>query len=127
MSAGDLLNQARTDWLRFSAEGGFEVKLTFKSPSGLIAVANGLAPITHQTVGTDGQVMNGKNVRVTVAEKLLINAGYPIRGQDGDVRHNGHTVRFADARNVSKTYALVESYPDEMTGMLTFDCGNYVG
>jgi hypothetical protein len=114
------LERARSDWKRFSSAGGFEVDLTFETPSGGTSVTvQGIGIKHHLSIDTDGQNVNALNSHISVCEELLVEAGYPTRDSDEIVSLYGHKVSFEDSTGIEKSYFINQSYPDETVGIIT--------
>lgn len=111
-----IFEQASEDWNRFSQEH----PLRFVDRKGFEVSVDGIATKHHINVDTEGQIVNTKNIHVSVSEKSLTDLSYPTRNDRGDVSMKKHVVYFTDSTNVEKKYYIIEAYPDETVGVLTF-------
>lgn len=111
-----VFDDARADWERFSQEASVK----FVSPSNFEITVLALATKHNVNIDTDGQIVNTKNVHVTVSEALLVD--YPVR-INGEVAMHRHKVYFSDSNGVNKKYYVIEHHPDETTGVITFILG----
>lgn len=120
------LERARADWIRFSTGGGFEVDLTFETPSGSVTkTVQGIGMKHHLSVDSEGVNVNQLNAHITVSENELIDAGYPVRNGSDIVDLKDHKLRYADSTGVEKEYLIKQTYPDETVGMITCILGEY--
>jgi len=132
MAKGRLAERAKSDWQRLTTVGGFEEDITFKTPDSFSGPAvevtvQGLATKHHLDVDTDGNAVSSKNVHVSVSEQVLVDAGYPIRDSEpiSEVSMINHKVGYADSTGVLKEYVILQSFPDETVGIITFILGDY--
>src|SRR5258706_238985 len=76
------------------------------------------ADLKAAKVSTEGEMISSKVAHVSVSEKLLTDAGYPVRNAKGHVDLNGHKVNVKDSTGIVNNYILSNGgwYPDEMLG-----------
>lgn len=121
---GSLRVQATSDWGRFSSDpDGFGTTISFEAPGAETADIVGLATKHHLSIDSEGNPMSSKNAHCSVSEKLLVDAGYPVRLND-EVAMIGHKVAWVDSTGASKDYVVEQNYPDETVGMITFILGD---
>ena len=121
---GSLRDQATSDWERFSSDpDGFGTTISFEAPSAETADIVGLASKHHINIDSEGNPVSTKNAHCSASEKLLVDAGYPVRLSD-EVAMIGHKVSWVDSTGASKDYAIEQHFPDETVGMITFILGD---
>jgi hypothetical protein len=120
------LDRAKSDWKRILNKGGFQVDLTFESPSSFIAIVKGWGQKHHQSYDENGLPISSKNVQVTVAESELTDLNYQVRNSNDEVDLLQHNVTFKDARGVEKKYKIVNQQPDEYIGIIVLTCNDHV-
>ena len=114
-----LIQQAADDWLRFSSdEDLFATSIDFEAPTSETATVGGIASKHNIGIDTDGNLINTKNAHISVSEKLLTDAGYPVRNVAGEVDIKGHRVDYVDSTGLSKKYTIQQNFPDETIGMI---------
>ena len=114
-----LIDQAKSDWQRFSSDPDlFGISIDFEAPSLETATIVGLATKHNIGVDTEGNLINTKNAHISVSEKLLTDAGYPVRNTSGEVDLKGHRIDYIDSTGASKKYVIQQSFPDETVGMI---------
>ena len=114
-----LIQQATDDWQRFSSdEDLFGTSIDFEAPTSETATVVGFATKHNIGIDTEGNLVNTKNAHISIAEKLLIDAGYPVRDANGEVSLKGHRIDYVDSTGISKKYKIKESFPDETIGMI---------
>lgn len=114
-----LIQQAKDDWQRFSSDPDlFGISIDFEAPTSATATVVGLATKHNIGVDTEGNLINTKNAHISVAEKLLTDAGYPTRNTAGEVDLKKHRVDYIDSTGGSKKYVIQQSFPDETVGMI---------
>ncbi len=116
----NLYERAAADLLRFSSDAnGPGAEITFINPDDSItATIRGIHGKHHTKVSTEGEMISSKVAHVSVSEKLLTDAGYPVRNAKGHVDLNGHKVNVKDSTGIVNNYILSNGgwYPDEMLG-----------
>jgi hypothetical protein len=93
-------------------------EITFTAPTGEIAIINGLHTKHHLGIDTEGARVNSKNAHISISEKLLTDASYPVRNAIGEVSLFNHRVAVADSTGIVKNYKITENYPDETIGLI---------
>jgi len=118
-----LRDQAKADWQKFTSDpDGFGTTINFTAPAPGSETASiiGLATKHHINIDTEGNPVNTKNVHISVAEQLLVDAAYPIRDANDEVDMLQHRVNWVDSAGNSRKYIIQEIFPDETVGILTF-------
>lgn len=114
-----LIDQAKEDFQRFSSDLDlFGISIDFEAPTSETATVGGIATKHNIGVDTEGNLVNTKNAHISVAEKLLTDAGYPVRDANGEVSLKGHRVDYVDSTGISKEYVIQQTFPDETVGMI---------
>jgi len=75
-----------------------------------------LATIHHLGMTPEGTPVSTKNAHVSFNEQALIDAGYPVRNQSGDVSMRKHTVVFKDSTGEDRTFIIAEAMPSRTLG-----------
>lgn len=121
-----LIAQAKADIERITANlGEFGVSMTFTSPLDVEATVTGLHTKHHLGVDTTGNIVNSRNAHISVSEKHLTDADYPVRNASGDVALVGHRVAVKDSTGITKNYVITQCMPDETVGLLLCILGDY--
>lgn len=123
-----LMDQVRADWLSITSNANeFGVSIAFTSKDEVqTATVNGLHTKHHIGVDpTTGLPINTKNTHISVAEKLLNDAGFTTRNAKGEVSMRGHRVQCKDSTGVLKNYVIDQCWPNETVGMLCMVLGDY--
>lgn len=109
--------------------GGHTVPCIFTTSSGLLVVSvtcNALAVKHHVTWNASvGDRVHGRNIRITVSELALNDLSYPVRDTNNRVSMIGHRVAWTDISGVQATYIIEQQFPNEMTGMIRCQLGDY--
>lgn len=122
------INQAIADFKRFSqAEWSVEISLTTPDKANTVVI-NGLATRHHMSYdASTGMPANVRNVHISVAESVLIDAGYTTRNANGEVSLRKHIATLTDANGTERTYKVDEVMPDDTIGCLVLILGDYNG
>lgn len=122
-----LWDQARRDVQRITTDlSDFAVPVLFIDPSGAFALVKAIAVKHHLGVNMDnGQPVNAKTARVTVAEAVLTATGYPVRNSAKEVSLSGHRVEWTDSAGNSCKYIISEWMPDETVGLILCQLKDY--
>lgn len=121
-----IIDKAQKDWQAITGNTtGFGVQLSFIAPTGETAVVNGLHTKHHLGIDADGKPINTKLAAINVSEKLLTDAGYPVRDSNKEVKLKGHRVNAKDSTGVEKQYVIIQWLPDETVGAITLFLGDY--
>jgi hypothetical protein len=116
-----LMEQARADAKRIltDATNGFAVSATLTAPNGTTtATVNALHVKHHLGVNTEGEMVNTKTARITIAESSLDDAGYTVRDSNGVVNLKDHRVAVKDSSGVTRQYIMRQWFPDEAVGVI---------
>jgi hypothetical protein len=90
------------------------------------ATVNAIAVKHHLTIDPNsGEAVVGKNIRVTVSEKALVAANYPVRNNNNCVSLINHNVTWTDISGVQATYTVNTQFPDEITGSIVLFLADY--
>jgi len=111
------IDQMRRDLRQFS-QSSISVDLTFTPPSGDPVTIIGFGTAHHLNFDpATGRPINSKNAHCSFSEKLLTDAGYPVRVND-EVRMTKHQVLFEDSAGIERKYLINKTFPDETFGMI---------
>jgi len=114
-----LLELAKRDYQGIVKDANaWSVSIKFTSPDSTFVDVVGHGMSHNTSYGTDGQVVNGKNVHVTVVTSDLIDGGYPLINANGRISLTSHTVAFI-TEGVLNQYVVSQYYPDETLGIIT--------
>lgn len=120
-----LIDQAKADIETITSNSNdFGKSMILLSPFGDELVVIGLHTKHHLGIDNDGNFVNSKNAHISVSEKFLTDAGYPVR-INGEVNLSGHRVKVADSTGVVKTYSIDQWFPNETVGLITCILGTY--
>lgn len=97
--------------------GEWGVALTFDNTS-QVATVTGIATRHHLIISEDGAPMRGENVHCSVAEQVLIAAGFTTRNANREVILKDWKVSWADATGFVRVYRITETYPDDLLGLI---------
>lgn len=121
-----LLDQAKSDIEEITSNlDEWAAIITFTAPTGEIAIVNGLHRKIHLGVDTDGNVVDSKQAHVSVSERFLTEALYPVRGAKGEIVMYGHLINVKDSTGIIKNYIAQTIIPDETIGLITILLGDY--
>ena len=122
-----LLESAKRDIERITSNvGEFARAATFKAPTGEEVTVNVLHTKHH--LGVDAELKkwaNTKNAHISVSEKFLVDAGYPVRNAEGKVYLEQHKVTVKDSTGTDCTYVIEQWFPNETIGLITCILGDY--
>jgi len=119
------LVRAIADIKRFS-QGGFSALISFTNISGSeTAEVNGLVSKHNLSINPEtGLPVNSKNAHISVAESVLLEAGYTTR-VNGEISLRNHKVVWTDASGTAFSYRIDEVFPSETTGLIVCTLGIY--
>ena len=123
-----ILDQARSDVQSILSDlGGFALEVILKTPDEATVVSViGHHTKHHLPMEFEGVMVDVKTASIAVAEKQLIDQGFPnIRNAAGDVTLNKTLCDVKDSTGVLKNYVVLQVFPDEMLGILIFILGDY--
>lgn len=110
---------AREDIVEFSSDGGFESDVTVLTSDESISVTiQAVAMKHHLAFDEEGQNVNSEQAHISVSEKILTDAGFPVR-DNGEVKMVGCKIKYVDSSGVEGVYVVNENYPDETLGLIT--------
>lgn len=75
----------------------------------------------------NGAIVKGKNATCSIHEREILRAApsYPIRDSRGEVAMIGHKIFVKDSTDEIKNYIVLQNWPDETIGLITFILGDY--
>jgi hypothetical protein len=122
----NLLERAKRDKHRIltNQANGFAVELTI-TDGNTTAVISGIPSNHHVNVNGEGIPVNSKKASVTISEKSLQDAGYPVRNNEGNVKITNDRVTYKDSTGVPKTYVITQVFPDETIGQIVLILGQW--
>lgn len=121
-----LIDQARTDVKNYTSNTSlFGVSAIFTAPNASTATVVVIHTKHHTSLNDEGEIVSGKRASITVAEDLLIAAGYIVRNAAGEVYMDGHRVDVEDSTGTSKKYLVEQWFPDETLGIITLILGDF--
>lgn len=106
-------------------EDEFAIAVTIRKDDYTIADVFGTFGKHHTKINGEGMVINSRSTSITITEKALLDAGYPVRDSDGLVDLIGHIITFKDSTGENKTYTVREQYPDETLGIIPLILDTY--
>ncbi len=121
-----LIDQAKSDWQTFSTnknQFGVDINISTPSDSENVDIV-GLHTKHHIGINYEGNTVNTKNAHISFSEKLLTDAGYPVRNGD-EVDLQGHKVTVKDSTESNKLYVIREAFPDETIGVIVCILGDF--
>lgn len=114
-----LYDQAKADIEQITSNTDeWSKPVTFTALTGETAIVNCIHTKHHLGIDTDGRRVNSKNAHISVSEKHLVDALYPVRNLKGEVSLYLHKVLVADSTGIEKKYKITEAYPDETVGLI---------
>lgn len=110
---------------RFS-QGGFSAEITFTNPTATkTVVVKGLISKHNLSINPEtGLPVSTKNVHISVAESVLIAAGYTTR-VNSEISLKFHKVSFTDASGSSFAFLIDDVMPSETLGLIVCILGSY--
>lgn len=84
-------------------------------------------PASYQKlVGVDfGEPMSIKTARLMVSELSLTAEDYPVRNSNNRVSMKGHRITYTDVSGEQATYIVTEQFPNNLTGLIVLQLGEY--
>jgi len=123
-----LNDRARIDMQNITGNlNDFGVPCVLKTPDESVVInVVGLHTKHHMSFDPDGVAVNTKTASLAIAEKQLVDAGFPnIRNANGDVALKGTLIDVVDSTGIVKKYVTHQIFPDEYLGLLVFILGDY--
>jgi len=121
-----LIQRAKADIERITSnQNEFGVEMVLTAPTSETITVTGLHTKINLGVDTDGQMVNSKKAHISVSEKFLTDAGYPVRDGNGEVNLRSHKVSVNDSTGSAKEYVITEWFPNETVGLITCLLGDY--
>lgn len=122
-----LIDQAKKDIEQITSNSNeFGVSMTFTAPTSKTATVTGLHKKHHLGIDPEkGVAVNTKTASVSVSEKFLADAGYPVRNGNGVVDLKKHLVAVKDSTGTTETYIIEQWFPDETIGLIVCTLGTY--
>jgi hypothetical protein len=115
-----ILDMIRNDARRYITDtDGFATTIHFQAPNGGMEVdIPGRSNKHHISFDQTGTPVNLLNASITISEKVLTDAGYPVRNADNLVTLRGHRVSWTDSTGIAGTYSIKECFPDQSVGII---------
>lgn len=124
-----LIGNIQQDAQRITTDlSGFAVPILFSITNGETVVSKqckGTAFKHHLSISEQGTVVNSRNARVTISELELIAQGFPVRDSNNRVALKNCMVTWTDISGIQATYTIREQYPNEVTGLIVCQLGEY--
>lgn len=121
-----LIAQAKADWQAITSNTDeWGVSMTLLAPTSETATIKGLHTKHHLGIDTEGRPVNTKNAHVSFSEKLLTDAGYPVRNAAGEVYLKDHRVTVKDSTGNDAIYVIRQWFPDETIGVIVCILDDY--
>lgn len=122
-----LVDQAKADIEQItSTTDDWAVSITLIAPTLETVTLTGLHTKHHLSIDVEsGKQVNAKNAHISVSEKFMTDALYPVRDLKGDVNLKNHRVRVKDSTGEVKDYVINQWFPDETIGLITCILGDY--
>lgn len=115
-----LIAQAKVDIEQITSnQDDFAVEIKFTAPDNTTATISGLHTKIHLGVNSEGEAVNSRKAHISVSEKFLTDANYPVRNSSGEVSLMNHLVEVKDSTGTSKKYKMMQFFPDETIGLIT--------
>lgn len=123
-----LIAQAKADIEAITSnldEFGVSMTLTAPAPGNETVTLVGLHTKHRVSLDTEGNFVNAKNAHISISEKFLTDADYPVRNDRGEVFLFNHRVSVADSTGTAKEYVIREWMPDESVGLIVCILGDF--
>jgi hypothetical protein len=105
---------------------GFAQPITFTTIDGLTtATINGISVVHHHGYDADGMEISAKMASLSFNEKVLVDAGYPIRNVHGVVSLEGHRISTTDSTGSVREYVVRVRKPDSMLGCIVLELTDF--
>lgn len=115
-----LIDQAKKDIEDITANvNDWAVEFTMTAPTSETVTAAGVHIKINLGVDTDGLSVNSKKAHISISEKYLTAANYPVRNSSGEVNILGHRLDVKDSTGTVKNYTISQCFPDETIGLLS--------
>ncbi len=99
-------------------EWGAEILMT--APDGITTVKlNGIHAKIYFGVNTEGAMVNSQKAHISISEKFLTDANYPIRNAKNEVDLRDHRFTIKDSTGIAKNYVVNQFFPDETIGLIS--------
>lgn len=120
-----LLDQIKADIVQITTnKDEYGCDLSFYAPNGQIAQVVGIAGKHHLSLDEMGRPTNSRAAHFSIAESVLIAAGYTVRDNAGEVAIRNHRVDWADSTGITKRYVIEQTFPDETIGLIVCILGS---
>lgn len=107
---------------------GFAKLIYLNDLSGNEATVKGIHSKHSNTInGETGTVVKGTNATASISESEIkaANPNYQIRNANNEVAMLGHKLNVTDSNGELRNYIILENWPDETLGLITFILGDY--
>ena len=99
---------------------GWGAEILMTAPDGITKVKlNGIHAKIHLGVNTEGVAVNSQKAHISISEKFLTDANYPIRNAKGEVDLRDHRFTIKDSTGIKKNYVVNQFFPDETIGLIS--------
>ena len=121
-----LIEQARIDIARITQNlNEFGVNIDLVARTGEPASVTGLHTRHHLGVDSDGNMINSRNVHISICEDALIDADYPYRNSSNEVDFKNHRATVIDSSGEPRLYKVTQWHQDETIGLIVIILGDY--
>jgi hypothetical protein len=130
MGLRDSIISDAADYTSDTSSSGWAVPITITDVNGLVIVVNGLHDKHHMAVDDEGRSVSSKSASISVAEQNIIAANplFIIRNSiTKEVVMKGYKVSVTDSAGNFSNYKILQQFPDETAGVLTFTLSDYAG
>ena len=104
----------------------WSVSMAFTSPDTLhLATVNGIEATTGVGMNSEGKPINTKHTRITVCEADLVLEGITTRDSRGDVSMLNYLVDYTNKFGIKLNKKVIEQFPDDTLGTITFWLSDY--
>jgi len=121
-----LIEQARIDIARITQNlNEFGVNINLIARTGETASVTGLHTRHHLGVDSEGNMINSRNVHISISEDALIAANYPYRDSNDEVDFKSHRANVIDSSGELRLYKVTQWHQDETIGLIVIILGDY--
>ena len=114
-----LIAQAQADIKQITSnldEFAVDIKLINKANQEINT--KGLHTKIHLGVDTDGNMVNAKKAHISFSEDNILELGFSIRNEKGEVDLRKWKADVKDSTGVVKNYSIQQWFPDETIGLI---------
>lgn len=123
---GRLLHRHRKLVRRIVSSGEFSDDIRIKSRNGL-EFFNIKGWVTKHWLSFDesNRAVESKNAHINISELDLLELGYPVRNDKGEVDLHRDFVSVKDSNGDFKDFIILNHFPDETNGLIVCILGEY--